>query len=129
MAAVAPEVRGATGQLGNGILSNQKNDGAGKALPLLTGTVEGAKGELGIVQFRAVGWSGEALRSTWPTGPEGVAIGGEQPSPFDLLIGIPVGSRVLIELPAQDGGDPAKESVAVVVDVLAQHGPAKESAK
>lgn len=87
------------------------------------------KGELGIVQFRAVSWSGEALRSTWPTGPEGVAIGGEQPSPFDLLIGIPVGSRVLLELPAQDGGDPAKESVAVVVDVLAQHGTAKESVK
>ena len=59
------------------------------------------KGELGIVQFSAVGWSGESLRTTWATGPEGVAIGGEQPSPFDLLVGIPVGSRVLLELPAQ----------------------------
>ena len=87
------------------------------------------KGELGIVQFSAVGWSGESLRTTWTTGPEGVAIGGEQPSPFDLLIGIPVGSRVLLELPAQDGADPAKESVAVVVDVLGQHGTAKKESQ
>ena len=84
------------------------------------------KGELGIVQFSAVSWSGQALRSTWATGPEGVAIGGEQPSPFDLLVGIPVGSRVLLELPAQDGADPTKESVAVVVDILGQHGTAKK---
>ena len=87
------------------------------------------KGELGIVQFSAVGWSGQALRSTWATGPEGVAIGGEQPSPFDLLVGIPVGSRVLLELPAQDGADPTKESVAVVVDILGQHGTAKKESE
>ena len=84
------------------------------------------KGELGIIQFSAVDWSGKQLRTTWATGPEGVAIGGDQPSPFDLLVGIPVGSRVLLELPAQDGKDPATESVAVVIDVLAQHGPAKK---
>lgn len=87
------------------------------------------KGELGIVQFSAVSWSGKALRSTWATGPEGVAIGGEQPSPFDLLVGIPVGSRVLLELPAQDGADPTTESVAVVIDVIAQHGTAKKESQ
>jgi peptidylprolyl isomerase len=94
--------------------------------------VEG--GKLGIVQFAAVDWTGEALSSTWvddpegaPAGPQGVSVGGQQPSPFDLLVGIPVGSRVLLELPAQEGADPAKESVAVVIDVLAQHGPAKDS--
>ena len=35
-----------------------------------------------------------------PAGPQGVGVGGEQPSPFDLLVGVPVGSRVLLELPA-----------------------------
>jgi len=87
------------------------------------------KGELAIVQFSAVGWTGEALRSTWATGPEGVAVGGEQPSPFDLLVGVPVGSRVLLELPAQDGADPAKESVVVVIDILGQHGTAKKESQ
>lgn len=101
-----------------------------KTTVLATGLgAEVVKGELGIVQFSAVGWSGEALRTTWTTGPEGVPIGGEQPSPFDLLVGIPVGSRVLLELPAQDGADPTKESVAVVVDVLGQHGTAKKESE
>ena len=48
---------------------------------------------------------------------------------FDLLVGVPVGSRVLLELPAQTGSDAAKESVAVVIDVLGQHGPATEEPK
>ena len=42
-------------------------------------------------------------------------------------MGIPAGSRVLLTLPAQTGADPkTKESVAVVIDVLGLHGPAKE---
>ena len=36
-------------------------------------------------------------------GPQGVPIGGAQPSPFDLLVGVPAGSRVLLTLPAQTG--------------------------
>jgi peptidylprolyl isomerase len=87
------------------------------------------KGKLGVVQFSAVDWTGEPLSSTWAEGgPRGVPVGGAQPSPFDLLVGIPIGSRVLLELPAQTGADASKESVAVVIDVLAQHGPAKEKA-
>ena len=97
-----------------------------KTTVLSTGTGEDvAKGKLGIVQYTAVDWSGGALTSTWQDGPQGVPIGGSQPSPFDLLAGVPVGSRVLLELPAQEGSDPERESVAVVIDVLAQHGPAK----
>lgn len=101
-----------------------------KSVVLSTGTgPEVAKGKLGIVQYTAVDWAGGPLSSTWADGPQGVGIGGEQPSPFDLLVGVPVGSRVLLELPAQDGTDAAKESVAVVIDILAQHGPAKETTK
>jgi peptidylprolyl isomerase len=85
-------------------------------------------GKLGIVQYTAVDWSGGPLASTWGDGPQGVPIGGQQPSPFDLLAGVPVGSRVLIELPAQEGDDAATQSIAVVIDVLGLHGPAKEKA-
>lgn len=101
-----------------------------KTVVLSTGTgPEVAAGRLGIVQYTAVDWAGSPLSSTWAEGPQGVGIGGEQPSPFDLLVGVPVGSRVLLELPAQEGADASKESVAVVIDVLGQHGPAKEAAK
>jgi hypothetical protein len=82
-----------------------------------------------VVQFTAVDWSGKVLSSTWKDGPRGVPVGAEgQPSPFDLLEGIPVGSRVLLQLPSPDGSDASKESVAVVIDILGQHGPAKEKA-
>ena len=68
--------------------------------------------------------------STWKAGvPRGFGVGIEgQATPFDELVGIPVGSRVLLLLPAQQGGDPKKDSVAVAIDVLAMHGPAKEAA-
>jgi peptidylprolyl isomerase len=88
------------------------------------------EGKLTIVQFAAVSWNGEELESTWDQGgPVGVPVGGgTQPSPFDLLAGVPVGSRVLLELPAATGEDAKTGSIAVVIDVLAQHGPAKEAA-
>ncbi|MGH8892762.1 MAG: FKBP-type peptidyl-prolyl cis-trans isomerase [Actinomycetes bacterium] len=85
-----------------------------------------AKGRLGIVQYTAVDWANGALGSTWQDGPRGVPVGGQQPTPFDLLVGVPVGSRVLLELPAPTGEDAAKGSIAVVIDVLGQHGPAKK---
>lgn len=98
-----------------------------RTVVLSTGTgPEVTAGKLGIVQYTAVDWTGGPLASTWGDGPQGVPIGGQQPSPFDLLAGVPVGSRVLIELPAQEGDDAATQSIAVVIDVLGLHGPAKE---
>lgn len=87
------------------------------------------KGRLVVVQYAAVSWNNEPLSSSWTNGPQGVPVGGPQPTPFDELIGVPVGSRVMLTLPAQDGSDPAQKSIAVVIDVLGQHGPAKEAAK
>ena len=43
-------------------------------------------------------------------------IGGAQASPFDLLVGVPAGSRVLLTLPAQTGTDPKTGAVAIVTD-------------
>jgi peptidylprolyl isomerase len=95
-----------------------------------------AKSKLAVVEYTAVNWTGKALSSSWQKdqkgvrrGPQGVPIGGAQPSPFDLLVGIPAGSRVLLTLPAQTGTDASKESVAVVIDVLGVHGPAKGAGK
>lgn len=87
--------------------------------------------KLAVMHFQAVTWDGKPVASSWEGGaPQAVPIGGGggQPTPFDILLGIPVGSRVLITLPPQEGGDPAKDSIAVVADVIAQHGPAKEKA-
>jgi peptidylprolyl isomerase len=87
------------------------------------------KGKLVVLQFTAVDWTSKPLTSTWKDGPRGVPVGAEgQPSPFDLLEGSPVGSRVLLQLPSPTGSDASTESVAVVIDILGQHGPAKEKA-
>jgi peptidylprolyl isomerase len=90
---------------------------------------EVAKGKLAVVEYTAVDFTGKALSSSWQQGPQGVPIGGQQASPFDLLEGVPSGSRVLLTLPAQTGTDPKTGSVAVVIDLLGLHGPAKETAK
>lgn len=92
------------------------------------------KGQLLIVQFKAVSWAGKELSKTWATGggARGVPVGassaatGGQANPFDLLLGKPVGSRVLLTLPAQTGADATKESIAVVIDVLGENGTAKQ---
>lgn len=87
-----------------------------------------SKGRLAVLEYAAVAWSGKPLASSWGQGPQGVPIGGQQPSPFDLLAGIPSGSRVLMLLPAQTGADATKDSVAVVVDLLGLHGPTTPAA-
>ena len=86
-----------------------------------------AKGKLAVVEYAAVDWTGKPLSSSWQQGPQGVPIGGAQPSPFDLLTGIPAGSRVLMTLPAQTGTDASTKSVAVVIDLLGLHGPAAQA--
>jgi peptidylprolyl isomerase len=95
-----------------------------------------AKGKMAVVEYTAVNWTGKALSSSWQKdaqgvrqGPQGVPIGGSQPSPFDLLVGVPAGSRVLLTLPAQTGKNAAKESVAVVIDILGVHGTATGAAQ
>ena len=81
-------------------------------------------GDLAVVQFTAVSWANQPLTSTWADGPQGVPVSTDAGNPFELLDGIPVGSRLILQLPAPTGTPAEKESVAVVVDILGRHGPA-----
>ncbi len=86
--------------------------------------------KVAVMHFEAVSWAGQQVASSWQAGsPQAVPLGSQgQPNPFDILTGIPVGSRVLVVLPPQPGGKATTDSLAVVADVIAQHGPAKEEA-
>lgn len=88
----------------------------------------GAPIQLGqvLVQYAAVTWTGEDAGSTWTTdaaqgsGPQElpVATGG----PFAGLVGVPLGSRVLVQVPGQadQSTGQSQPAIAAVVDVLYQ---------
>jgi peptidylprolyl isomerase len=97
----------------------------GTGAPVALGTV--------LVQYTATAWTGETAGTTWPstdptaaasgtagTGPQElpVATGG----PFAGLVGVPVGSRVLVQVPGQAASQTAQASpsIAAVVDILNQ---------
>lgn len=84
---------------------------------------------LTILHEHAVSWAGKILASTWDHGgPDARPVGiPGQAHPLDALVGAPIGSRVLIVLPPQGGRSPRTDSIAVVVDVLAQHGRTKKT--
>ncbi|NLI18508.1 MAG: FKBP-type peptidyl-prolyl cis-trans isomerase [Actinomycetales bacterium] len=69
-----------------------------------------------IVQYAVAYWDNSSTGSTWDAGqPQAVEVGtgGE----FDALIGVPIGSRVLLLIPAPDEATPA---IAAVVDIIDQ---------
>lgn len=71
-------------------------------------------GEL-IVQYAATFWDNTDGESTWELGrPTTVPAGAG--GPFDGLVGLPIGSRALLQLP----GTGEQAAIAVVVDILAQ---------
>ncbi|HEV7209504.1 MAG TPA: FKBP-type peptidyl-prolyl cis-trans isomerase [Mycobacteriales bacterium] len=84
--------------------------------PLITGGVL-------IVQVQAVDYSGKPAGSTWTVGTPAAASVSPTGSSmvFDVTRGVPLGSRVLIEVPAQ-GTQPA---IAAVADLIAQPKTAK----
>jgi peptidylprolyl isomerase len=81
--------------------------------------------QLVIAQYEVVDWTGASVASTWTDGsPAGVNVGQTGATGvFDGLTGIPIGSRVLIEIPLTSGQGP----YAVVVDVVAVAKSAKQS--
>lgn len=82
--------------------------------------------ELAIVQYEVVDWTGATVASTWSDGaPAGVNV--QQTGAtgvFDGLLGIPIGSRVLIEIPVTSGQGP----YAAVIDIVAVAKSAKLTA-
>ncbi|PWD49859.1 peptidylprolyl isomerase [Serinibacter arcticus] len=113
-----------TGDLGSAVTGVTLTEGAGEPTEATTTVIatgtgpEIAEGDTAGLQYYVTSWDGAQVQSTWP--PEGVGaqtatIG--QGTPFDQLVGVPVGSRVLLQVPADAAsGSPA---VAVVVDVVA----------
>jgi len=71
-----------------------------------------------VLQIVAANYSGKILQSSWTQGgPTAEYVGvPSQPSALDALVGMPVGSRVLLEIPKNSSGGP----YAVVVDVIAE---------
>jgi len=79
----------------------------GTGAPVAEGKVVG--------QYAGVDWTGTSVGSTWQTGtPEVFPVSSANPT-FAGLIGVPLGSRVLLQVPA--GSGPA---VAVVIDLVAE---------
>ena len=106
--------------------------------PTKTETVLLAKGTGDVVtdagsvlaQYEAVNWDGTPVGTTWPDSAQAQETGsgtGAQEIPlsaegaFAGLAGLPIGSRVLIMLPAAtDSSGGEQQAIAVVVDILAQ---------
>jgi len=125
----SPEVAGALGAAATvTIPSGLAEPTAPSVAVLATGT--GAPVQLGqvLVQYTAVTWTGESAGTTWPggdastggTGPQElpVATGG----PFAGLVGVPLGSRVLVQIPGQTDqqSGQTQPAIAAVVDLLIQ---------
>jgi peptidylprolyl isomerase len=96
---------------------------------LATGT--GAPVAIGnvLVQYTAVTWAGESAGTTWPggadpatsgTGPQELPVATS--GPFAGLVGVPLGSRVLVQVPGQtdQSTGQASPAIAAVVDLLLQ---------
>lgn len=83
-----------------------------------------------VVQYQASYYTGAVADSTFVRGqPQATTV--EAPStasvsPFDGLVGVPIGSRVLITTPTQDAQGKVA-ALAIVVDVIAEVPPAKAS--
>ena len=75
-----------------------------------------------VLQLFQTDWRGKPVASTWTIKtPYGANIGVRgSPSIFDGLIGMPVGSRVLIELPKISASGTTEGPFALVTDVVAE---------
>ncbi|MGH9101828.1 MAG: FKBP-type peptidyl-prolyl cis-trans isomerase [Acidimicrobiales bacterium] len=75
-----------------------------------------------VFQYVVADWSGKVVQSSWQQGtPVSASVGNpSQPNALDQLIGVPVGSRVLLELPKTS----SSVAYAIALDIVAQpHEP------
>lgn len=71
-----------------------------------------------VLQYVATRYDGTSAGSSYATAPAAFPLkgkGGAQ-NPFEVLRGVPLGSRVLIEIPGPAG----RPAIAAVVEVIAQ---------
>lgn len=77
-----------------------------------------------IVQYQVQTWNDKVAGSTWQAGdPTDITVGassGPSAGPFTGLVGVPLGSRVLVELPAPAGQAVATGAVAVALDLIGE---------
>jgi peptidylprolyl isomerase len=101
---------------------------AASAVVLAKSTGAPVKAGLVVLQYEAYYYDNQIADSTFVRGfPLSVSLGDAgSNSPFEKLIGIPLGSRVLLTTPAQDNAGKTT-GLAIVVDLIAEPGPAKAS--
>lgn len=96
------------------------------ATVIAEGTGEPAQAGQVLVQYLATSWDGSMVEQSWPdpsgqnpasgTGPQSFPLSAD--SPFGALLGVPLGSRVLLRTPPdQQSGMPA---IAWVIDLIEQ---------
>jgi peptidylprolyl isomerase len=100
---------------------------AGTALPpaksiatvIAKGIGPPVKPGLVVLQYVVVDWTTNSIvQSTWKNGlPDGEVVGeAATPNVLDTLVGIPIGSRVLVQIPKVSSGGP----YALAVDIVAE---------
>ncbi len=101
---------------------------AAKTVVLAKSTGAPVKAGFVILQYEAEYYTNTLADSTFQRGqPAGATVGvAGQSTAFDGIVGLPIGSRVLITTPVQDSSGKTA-GAAVVVDIVAQSGPAKAS--
>lgn len=112
-------VNGALGKPPTILISNKAPlPGKLTAAVLAKGHGNKVKAGLVVLQYVVADWTNKVLQSTWKTGtPDGELVGNaQQPSALDPLVGVPVGSRVLLEIPKSSSGGP----FALAIDIVAQ---------
>jgi peptidylprolyl isomerase len=123
----SPQVAGAlTGEPTVTFPSTAAQPTATKTTLIAKGTGPAIGAQTVVLQYFVESWAGQTIASTRTDGaPIAVTVGGANPSIFDGVKGFPVGSRLLIAIPATTGQASASASpttepaVAVVVDVVA----------
>ena len=85
---------------------------------LAKGTGSPISGGLVLLQFESVDWTNAPSGSSWAQdGLYALRVG--DGSPLDALVGVPVGSRVLVLLPASTEKGSAHPALAIVADLVA----------
>lgn len=94
----------------------------GKGDPVVT-----TAGTTIVIQYSAASWDGQYTETTYnQRGPQTLTVGTDEFA--NMLAGIPVGSRIMVELPAVGGTESddnaqRRPAIVYVIDILGQYAP------